>query len=86
MGIVIFPEVEVLDFCGPYEVFSVTRLDEERRREEPSPFQVLLVAETLAAVETAGGMRVLPDCTLADCPPLDILVVPGGWGRGGRSK
>ena len=80
VGIVIFPEVEVLDFCGPYEVFSVVRLDEARRRVEPSPFQVLLVAETLAAVQTAGGMRVLPDCTLADCPQLDILLAPGGWG------
>ena len=80
VGIVIFPEVEVLDFCGPYEVFSVVRLDEEQRREEPSPFQVLLVAEQAEAIKTAGGMRVLPDCTLADCPPLDILVVPGGWG------
>ncbi|MFI5331911.1 MAG: DJ-1/PfpI family protein [Desulfobaccales bacterium] len=80
VGIVIFPEVEVLDFCGPYEVFSVIRLDEARRRVEPSPFQVLLVAETLAAVQTAGGMRVLPDCTLADCPQLDILLAPGGWG------
>ncbi len=80
MGIVIFPEVEVLDFCGPYEVFSVVRLDEARRREEPSPFQVLLVAEQAEAVTAAGGLRVLPDCTLADCPRLDILVVPGGWG------
>lgn len=80
VGIVIFPEVEVLDFCGPYEVFAVTRLDEARRREEPSPFQVLLVAEQAEAVTTSGGMRVLPDCTLTDCPPLDILVVPGGWG------
>ena len=80
VGIVIFPEVEVLDFCGPYEVFTVTRLDEARRRVEPSPFQVLLVAETLAAVQAAGGMRVLPDCTLADCPQLDILLAPGGWG------
>lgn len=80
VGIVIFPEVEVLDFCGPYEVFSVVRLNEDRRREESSPFQVLLVAETLVAVEAAGGMRVLPDCTLADCPQLDILVAPGGWG------
>ena len=34
VGILIFPDVEVLDFCGPFEVFSVTRLDEERRREE----------------------------------------------------
>jgi transcriptional regulator GlxA family with amidase domain len=80
VGIVIFPEVEVLDFCGPYEVFSATRLDEARRREEPSPFQVLLVAEAADAVTTAGGMRVIPDCTLTACPSLDILVVPGGWG------
>lgn len=80
VGLVIFPEVEVLDFCGPYEVFTVVRLNEARRREEPSPFQVLLVAERAEAVTTAGGLRVLPDCTLADCPPLDILVVPGGWG------
>ncbi len=80
VGIVIFPEVEVLDFCGPYEVFSVVRLNEERRREEPSPFEVLLVAEQAEAIQTAGGMRVLPDCTLDTCPPLDILVAPGGWG------
>jgi len=80
VGIVIFPEVEVLDFCGPYEVFTVTRLDEARRREEPSPFEVLLLAERVEAITTAAGMRVLPDCTLAACPPLDILVVPGGWG------
>jgi len=80
VGIVIFPEVEVLDFCGPYEVFTVVRLNEERRREEPSPFQVLLVAEEAEAITTAGGMRVLPDCPLADCPRLDILVVAGGWG------
>ena len=80
MGIVIFPEVEVLDFCGPYEVFTVARLDEARRREEPSPFRVLLVAEAATAVTTAGGMRVIPDCLLAVCPPLNILVVPGGWG------
>ena len=80
VGIVIFPEVEVLDFCGPYEVFTVVRLDEARRREEPSPFQVLLVVEQAEAVTAAGGLRVLPDCTLADCPRLDILVAPGGWG------
>ena len=80
VGIVIFPEVEVLDFCGPYEVFSVVRLDEARRREEPSPFEVLLLAEQAEAVTAAGGLRVLPDCILAYCPRLDILVVPGGWG------
>jgi transcriptional regulator GlxA family with amidase domain len=80
VGILIFPAVEVLDFCGPFEVFSVTRLDEERRREEPSPFEVLLVAASLEPVVATGGLRVIPDATLETCPPLDILVVPGGWG------
>ena len=57
VGILIFPDVEVLDFCGPFEVFSVTRLTRRRRREEPSPFEVLLVAEHARTVVTTGGMR-----------------------------
>jgi transcriptional regulator GlxA family with amidase domain len=80
VGILIFPEVEVLDFCGPFEVFSVTRLNEERRREEPSPFRIVLISENKDPITTTGGMRVLPDHTLEDHPRLDILVVPGGWG------
>jgi transcriptional regulator GlxA family with amidase domain len=80
VGILVFPSVEVLDFCGPYEVFSVTRLHEEQRREESSPFEVLLLAESTDPVVATGGLRVIPDATLEACPPLDILVVPGGWG------
>ncbi len=80
VGILIFPNVEVLDFCGPYEVFSVVRLNEDRRREEPSPFEVLLIAERDEPVGASGGLRVLPDATISTCPPLDVLVVPGGWG------
>ena len=80
VGILVFPNVEVLDFCGPFEVFSVTRLDETRRREESSPFEVLLVAEQDGVVNATGGLRVVPDHTIATCPPLDVLVVPGGWG------
>jgi transcriptional regulator GlxA family with amidase domain len=80
VGILLFPDVEVLDFCGPFEVFSVTRLDEALRREAPSPFEVVLVAETPAPIVTTGGMKVIPDHTLGDCPHLDVLVVPGGWG------
>jgi transcriptional regulator GlxA family with amidase domain len=86
VGILVFPDVEVLDFCGPFEVFSVTRLDEQRRREEPSPFEALLVAEGPGPVVTTGGMKVIPDCTLERCPPLDILVVPGGWGTRAEMK
>lgn len=70
----------MLDFCGPFEVFSVTRINEDKRREEPSPFDVILVAEKLATVVTTGGMKVIPDHSFESCPKLDILVVPGGWG------
>jgi len=80
VGILIFDDVEVLDFCGPFEVFSVTRLDESKRMEDPSPFQLVLIAEHDRPVVTTGKMRVLPDYTLENCPPLDILMVPGGWG------
>jgi len=80
VGILVFNDVEVLDFCGPFEVFSVARLNEERRREEPSPFDVKLIAESLDPVVASGGLRVQPDYTLQTAPRLDILVVPGGWG------
>ncbi len=80
VGIVLFENIEVLDFCGPFEVFSVTRLNEEKRRDESSPFEVLLVAEKATPVHSTGGMKVLPDHTFENCLKLDILVVPGGWG------
>ena len=80
VGIVVFEDIEVLDFCGPFEVFAATRLNEARRREEPSPFEVWLVAEKNAPVVTNGGMKVIPYYTFTSCPRLDILVVPGGWG------
>ena len=80
VGILLFDEVEVLDFCGPFEVFSVTRLNEERRLDEPSPFDVKLVSEKGELVRATGGMRVFPDYSFENCPPLDVLCVPGGWG------
>lgn len=80
VGILVFPDVEVLDFCGPFEVFSVTRTDEARRREELSPYDVFLVAEKAGQVVATGGLKVIADHGLDDCPALDMLVVPGGWG------
>ena len=80
VGIVLFDDIEVLDFCGPFEVFSAVRLNEDKRREEPSQFEVILVAEKSGTVVTHGGMKVIPDHSFHTCPPLDILVVPGGWG------
>ena len=75
VGIVVYEAVEVLDFCGPFEVFSLTRLNEEKRREEPSPFNVFLIAEATSPVVATGGMKVLPDYDLDTCPQLDILII-----------
>jgi len=80
IGIFVYPGVELLDFCGPYEVFTSVRLNEEWRYEEPSPFEVLLLSESLDTIKTHNGMRFFPDCTLNDCPALDILTIPGGLG------
>ena len=80
VGIVIFDQVEVLDVAGPFEAFSVTRLNEERRLEQSSPFRILLVSERKGQVSAIGGLRFTPDVTIDDCPALDLLIVPGGWG------
>lgn len=80
VGIVLFEDVELLDFTGPFEVFSAVRLDEEHRSDEPSPFRGVLVSERGGITLATGGMRVIADHSFADCPRLDIIVVPGGGG------
>ncbi len=76
VAILIFDEVEVLDFCGPFEVFGVAGA---RTLPEP-PFQVYTVAERPGPVLARNGLSVNPAYTLADCPPPDLLLVPGGRG------
>lgn len=83
VGILIFDLVEVLDFAGPFEVFSRVRLTpgvESRRSEESGPFRVFTVAEERRPVTATGGLTVVPAYGFADCPPIDLLVVPGGFG------
>lgn len=82
-GILIFDGVEVLDFAGPFEVFSRTRLapgTESRRSEESAPFHVFTVARTTDPITATGGLTVLPAHGFADAPAIDLLVVPGGFG------
>src|SRR6476469_8833560 len=74
--ILIFDDVEVLDFACPFEVFSVTSELNNANR----PFAVSTVAEHPGAVSARNGLSVNPDCTISDCPPPDILIVPGGQG------
>ena len=77
VAIVLFDDIEVLDFAGPFEVFGVAGL----RSGGPAPLRVLTVAGEARPVVARNGLLVTPHHTLADCPPADIVVVPGGGGR-----
>jgi transcriptional regulator GlxA family with amidase domain len=83
VGILIFDGVEVLDFAGPFEVFSRTRLtpgSESRRSDDSAPFSVFTVARSRAPIRTTGDLEVVPHHGFADAPPIDLLLVPGGFG------
>ncbi len=75
VAILIFNDVEVLDFCGPFEVFGVSG-----RHDTPVPFNVYTVAEKPDRVLARNQLSVNPRYTIHDCPPPDILLVPGGQG------
>lgn len=82
-GILVFDNVEVLDFAGPFEVFSRTRLIpgvESRRSDDNAPFNVFTVAKTPAPVTATGGLVVIPRHGFAAAPRIDLLLVPGGFG------
>jgi transcriptional regulator GlxA family with amidase domain len=86
VGILIFDDVEILDVTGPFEVFAVTRLNEKQRLQQSSPFKVYLISETKNQILAIGGLRLTPDVTISECPELDLLIIPGGWGTRKESK
>lgn len=69
VGIIVFQDVTQLDATGPQEVFAAA-----------PGMRVLTIAKTLDPVRAKSGLRLLPDATLRECPPLDIVCVPGGPG------
>ncbi len=79
VGVLIFPGFEPLDAFGPIEACVVAEWPGSKP-EDPRPFRVVTVAQALAPVAMRGGARILPDHDLAGCPPLDLLLVPGGPG------
>lgn len=79
VGIYLFPEVEALDFAGPYEVFTTaTRVDARTSQEATPAFTVFSVATDNALVRERAGMKIVPDFQLDAHPAIDILIVPGG--------
>jgi cyclohexyl-isocyanide hydratase len=69
IGFLVFPKITQLDMTGPHEVFA--RMPDR---------EIHLVWKSLEPVTEAGGMRLLPTTTYADCPQLDLICVPGGPG------
>ena len=72
VAILVYPDVELLDFAGPGEVFSAA--------DGPAghAFRVVTVAKTKAPIESQGFVAITPEYSIADCPAPDIVVVPGG--------
>lgn len=79
VGILIFDEVEVLDFCGPFEVFASARIDGEDGS-RTRLYQPIIIAESMRTVTCRGGLLVEPNHTIDDHPKLDLIVIPGGYG------
>jgi transcriptional regulator GlxA family with amidase domain len=75
IGIFLFDEVEVLDFAGPFEVFSTAA---RVTGSETPAFRVITIGESNDAIRTRGGLRVDASFSLADHPELEVLIVPGG--------
>jgi cyclohexyl-isocyanide hydratase len=71
IGLLLFPRVQQLDLTGPHDVFA-----------QIPGATVHLVWKTRAAVESSSGMLLTPDTTFDDCPPLDVICIPGGSGVG----
>lgn len=76
VGIVLFNEVEVLDFTGPYEVFSLAQAGWDSGK----AFRVRTVSQHGITIASHGGLKVQPDCSFETAPRFDILIVPGGYG------
>ena len=83
VGIFIFDSVEVLDFAGPYEVFSSARLSKKSQSaiaKLKSPFNVFTFSEDKKNITATGGLHLKSRFTIKDCPKLDITIIPGGLG------
>ncbi|WP_027159923.1 DJ-1/PfpI family protein [Methylobacter luteus] len=79
VAIYVFTDMEVLDFAGPYEVFTTaSRVFKRCNPHAPDPFHVFTVAREASTVRARAGLVVTPDYTFATCPPMDLLLIPGG--------
>jgi transcriptional regulator GlxA family with amidase domain len=74
VAMLLFDDVEVLDFAGPFEVFAASR------NESGETNTTIFTVAGQPEVKCYGGLRVIADARLDSCPPFDVLIVPGGPG------
>jgi len=77
-GILLFPDVEVLDFAGPFEVLSVANRVARRDRGTMAPFAITTIAARPESLLARHGLAIVPMADFATAPLLDLLIVPGG--------
>ena len=88
VGILLFNDVEILDFTGPYEVFGSTRVTKKKLNKKnikeiyktECPFYIFTVSEKFRTIMTNSGMQVKCDFRISNSPRIDILLLPGGLG------
>ena len=79
VAILVFNDVEALDFAGPYEVFTTaSRVHGRSQPGAAPPFDVMCVSQHGQPITARAGLKVLPEHSFANCPPCDVLIVPGG--------
>lgn len=79
IGIFMFDKVEVLDFAGPFEVFTTaTRMAKASQGENTRVFEVFTISRDGKPVKARGGLVVQPAYSFADQPLVDVLLIPGG--------
>ncbi len=78
VGILVFDNVEILDFSGPYQVFSTAARVHARLTGDDTLFRTFLIAADMRPIHARGGMQVLPNRVLDASSGIDILIVPGG--------
>lgn len=79
VAIYLFDNVEVLDFAGPYEVFTTaTRVRQRQDAAAPPAFEVFTVSHRSTTVRARAGLSVQSDYLFGAHPPVDLLIIPGG--------
>lgn len=86
VGILLFDDVDALDFTGPYEVFNLTtykdsdvnKLFLNQLEKKDKPFIVNTISENGESIKVHNGLIVQPDFSFQNAPNFDVIVVPGG--------